>query len=422
MALAVLQEAGRLVSPTKQEELALSKTISETAEKLEKQLKSEKISAKVIVGGSAAKGTWLPGISDVDFFIAFDYAKYHNKSAQLSDFAERAVKKVFSKYQRLHGSRDYFAVEHGKFYFEFVPVLEIKKLKDAKNITDFSPLHVAWVRKNISKNKKLQNEIRLAKQFFKAGEVYGAESYISGFSGHAIEILAIHCKGFENLLKNAVRWKAGQLIDVQHFYKNPRTAFVVLNKSKLQSPLILIDPIEPERNALAALSMEKFLKLKNAAAGFLKKPSIKFFERKKFSAEQLTKEKRNRQFILIKSLPEKGKPDVVGCRLLDKYKKIKQALAQNDFRILEEGWHWDGKNPAHYWFYLPLQKLSARKLHLGPPAKLEKFARDFRKRWKGAKTVKGRLAVEIKRKYVLPEQLIKDLIRTDKSLKLEMVK
>jgi len=38
MALAVLQEAGKLVSPTKQEELALSKIISETAEKLEKQL------------------------------------------------------------------------------------------------------------------------------------------------------------------------------------------------------------------------------------------------------------------------------------------------------------------------------------------------------------------------------------------------
>ena len=101
MALAVLQEAGKLVSPTKQEELALSKIISETAEKLEKQLKSEKISARVVVGGSAAKGTWLPGISDVDFFIAFDYEKYQNKSAQLSDFAERAVKKVFSKYARL---------------------------------------------------------------------------------------------------------------------------------------------------------------------------------------------------------------------------------------------------------------------------------------------------------------------------------
>ncbi|HIH13856.1 MAG TPA: hypothetical protein HA224_01230 [Nanoarchaeota archaeon] len=422
MALAVLQEAGKLVSPTKQEELALSKIISETAEKLEKQLKSEKISARVVVGGSAAKGTWLPGISDVDFFIAFDYEKYQNKSAQLSDFAERAVKKVFKKFHRLHGSRDYFAAEFGKFYFEFVPVLEIKKLRDAKNITDFSPLHVAWVRKNIRQNKKLQSEIRLAKQFFKANEVYGAESYISGFSGHAIEILTIHCKGFENLLRNAVWWKAGQLIDVQHFYKNPRTAFVVMNKSKLQSPLILIDPIEPERNALAALGIEKFLKLKDVAAGFLKKPGIKFFEYKRFSAEQLVREKRNRQFILIQSLPEKGKPDVVGCKLLDKYKKIKQAMAESDFKILEEGWYWDGKNPAHYWFYLPLQKLSARKLHLGPPAKLEKFARDFRKRWKGAKTVKGRLAVEIKRKYVLPEQLIKDLIRTDKSLKLEMVK
>ncbi|MEK6807850.1 MAG: hypothetical protein AABX75_02365, partial [Nanoarchaeota archaeon] len=321
----------------------------------------------------------------------------------------------------LHGSRDYFAAEFGKFYLELVPVLEIKKLKNAKNITDFSPLHVAWVRKNISQNKKLQGEIRLAKQFFKAGEVYGAESYISGFSGHAIEILTIHCKGFENLLKGAVRWKAGQLIDVRHFYKNPRTAFVILNKSKLQSPLILIDPIEPERNALAALGMEKFLKLKDTASAFLKKPSTKFFEHKRFSAEQLIKEKRNRRFILINSMPEKGKPDVVGCKLLGKYKKIKQALAEGDFKILEEGWHWDGKNPAFYWFYLPLQKLNPMKLHLGPPAKLEKFAMEFKKQWSGAKVVKGRLVVNVKRKHVAPEQLVKDLIKADKSLKIELV-
>ncbi|MEK6808047.1 MAG: nucleotidyltransferase domain-containing protein, partial [Nanoarchaeota archaeon] len=118
MALAVLQEAGRLVNPTKQEELALSKTVLEVTEKLEKQLKSEKISAKVMLGGSAAKGTWLPGISDADFFIAFDYERYKDKSAQLSDFAERAVRKVFKKFQRLHGSRDYFAAEFGKFYLE----------------------------------------------------------------------------------------------------------------------------------------------------------------------------------------------------------------------------------------------------------------------------------------------------------------
>jgi len=416
----VLKQASQLVNPQRYEESAVQEAAKEIEHKLNSQFKKDKISARVIPGGSVAKGTWLPGLSDMDLFMAFDSEKYGDKSAQLSDFAGRVLKKAFRNIERLHGSRDYFAVKYGNFYVEFVPVLEIKKASEAKNITDFSPLHANWVRKKVSKNKKLQNEIRLAKQFFKAAGVYGAESYISGFSGHAIEILTIFCGGFVNLLRAAVKWDKKSVIDVEKKFKSKKNVFEMLNKSKLQSPIILIDPVEPERNALAALNKENFLKLKSTAKKFLAKPNIGFFKEKKFSIIDLVKEKGRRKLIIAEAKPDTGKVDVIGCRLLDTFKKIKLELEKNDFEILESGWHWPEHGAATFWFYFASKDLEKTKIHLGPPSGMKDAAAAFRKKWKKVFVKNGTFAVKLNRKYTKPEQLIKDLIKGDKSLKLEV--
>src|SRR3990167_7967472 len=53
-----------------------------------------------------------------------------------------------------------------------------KHAKEAKNMTDVSLLHVGWVKKRL--NKKLADQVRLAKKFFRAQKVYGAETFIRG--------------------------------------------------------------------------------------------------------------------------------------------------------------------------------------------------------------------------------------------------
>jgi len=84
-------------------------------------------------------------------------------------------------------------MEKAGILFEFIPVVTIHKASDAQNITDISPLHVAWVNKHIG---KLRNDIRLAKLFCKAQGLYGAESHIRGFSGYLLELLVIAYGGF----------------------------------------------------------------------------------------------------------------------------------------------------------------------------------------------------------------------------------
>ena len=128
------------IKPTKKEEEELNSKVAIFLRSLNDNLKE----GKIVVGGSFAKGTWLRGQHDLDIFV-----QYPNEE-KISDKLETAIKKTFRKYQRIHGSRDYFIIEFEKIIFEVIPVLKIKSSIEAKNITDISPLHVEWVNKNLS--------------------------------------------------------------------------------------------------------------------------------------------------------------------------------------------------------------------------------------------------------------------------------
>jgi len=412
----ILEQAKKTVVPSKAEEQKVSKIIDEITKKVNSQLRKKKLDAKLIIGGSVAKGTWLPGISDVDFFLAFNYDEFYDRSTELSDFAEKILKDIF-KVQRLHGSRDYFSATYQGFSIEIVPVLEIKKLNQAKNITDFSPLHVNWIAKKIKKNKELQTHARLAKQFFKASGVYGAESYVGGLSGHVVEILTINYSGFLPLVRAVARWQENQVIDVEKYYKNASEVFEKLNPSKLQSPLIIVDPVEKYRNAAAALGEEKFFLAKNTCTKFLAKPSLRFFEEKKISVSDLEKKKKGFKLIVIESKPERGKPDVIGAKLLKKFEALGKILAENDFIEQDSGWWWPEHGPALYWFYFDKKSLPAIREHIGPPVKLGKYAKDFKRKWKKVKIKDGKLVAYIRRKFVRPEDLLKSIVKKDKGLK-----
>lgn len=417
----ILEQAKKTVVPSKAEEQKVSEIIDEITKKVNSQLRKKKLDAKLIIGGSVAKGTWLPGISDIDFFLAFNYDEFSDRSTELSDFAEKLLKDIF-KVQRLHGSRDYFSATYQGFSIEIVPVLEIKKLNQAKNITDFSPLHVNWIAKKIKKNRELQTHARLAKQFFKASGVYGAESYVGGLSGHVVEILTINYGGFLQLVRAVARWQENQVIDVEKYYKNAAEVFEKLNPSKLQSPLIIVDPIEKYRNAAAALGEEKFFLAKNTCMKFLAKPSLRFFEEKKISVSDLEKKKNNFRLIVIEAKPERGKPDVIGAKLLKKFESLGNVLAENDFIEQDSGWWWPEHGSALYWFYFDKKSLPSTKDHPGPPVKLEKFAKDFKKKWKNIKVREGKLVAVVKRKYTKPEDLLKTMVKRDKNMKILKVR
>lgn len=368
------------IRPGKEEVKVTSKHVKAFISLLNSELKRLRIDAKAVPGGSYAKNTWLSGDYDVDVFARFNL-KYEGKK-NISDLLESAL--LHFNPHRVHGSRDYFRVMN-ELNFEIVPVLDIKKPKDAKNVTDFSPLHVAWVNRH---SKDLKDDIRLAKKFCKAARCYGAESYIRGFSGHVIDLLVINYGGFLKLLRAAVKWKPKLIIDINNVYKGK--ALFHLNTSKIEGPLVIIDPVQPDRNAAAALSIENFNKFVKAAAAFLKSPSEKFFVEKKFNPDKF-------KGLLVEVKTLDAKEDVAGAKMVRAFEYVRNALS--DFGIKDANWEWDRKSKAYWWFKTKLDTLPATFDRKGPPLVMKDHVAAFKSQYNKTFEKAGHVYAKLKREH-----------------------
>jgi len=395
----LLSEVLNEIKPSKEYEKDILDKANSIIHKINKGIKD----AKTVLGGSGAKGTWLKTF-DADIFVKFNYNKFNDKSDKLSDILEKFLKKHF-KIIRLHGSRDYFQVREGKFTFEIVPILQIKKAEQARNITDVSPLHSNFV----LKHKKLIDEIRLTKQFFKATKVYGAESYIRGFSGYVCEILTIYYGSFLKLIKSVPKWKEKKVIDIKNYYKG-KNIFNEINKSKLTSPLIIIDPVQKDRNASAALDHEKFEILKHRAKEFLKNSSREFFE-VKILTEQDIRKKFQKGLIMLKAKPLNKKEDVAGAKMLKAFHFIEKNLIFNGFNIIESDMLWHAKTSSLFYYALKNDELPKTTELQGPPLKIKRHVLLFKKSHKKTFIKNKRIFALEKRKFTNAKDLVKDLIK-----------
>jgi len=416
----ILKEVISEVTPTKKESQELTKQSKEVIQKLSRALKGQKVS--VVVGGSGSKNTQLRNSHDVDFFVLFDYKKHHEHGGMISDILEKSIKKVFKTATRIHGSRDYFQVKHTDHYLEIIPILKLKNSSQAKNITDVSPLHTKWVNKKIGNKRE---EVRLLKAFCKAQGVYGAESYVRGFSGYACEILAIHYKSFINVLKIVSRWKNQQVIDPENYYKN-KNPLLSLNKSKIQSPLVIIDPVQSSRNVAAALSEESLNKFKTAAKKFLSNPTKQFFIKKTVTKKELVERIDKKSMLLVLEIATKsGKRDVIGAALLNRYHLLLQQLNKNSFSVKKKGWEWDEEKKAMLWYLIDKKMPSKYEVRKGPNLTNPFHSKRFKKLHKKTFVKNKRMYANVLRKYSEPKKLIADIVKSHnfkdkiKSVKIE---
>lgn len=373
----ILKDILEEISVGKKDYLEMEKELNSFLKNLNLEIKKKNISAEVFVGGSFAKKTLIKKENyDADVFVRFD-KKY--KRDELSLILENILKRVCIKYKvsLIHGSRDYFKVFLKKdFYLEIVPVRKINSIREYENITDLSYLHVKYLKKKIKSNKILE-EIRLAKAFVLFSGCYGAESYISGFSGYSIELLVLFYGGFEKFLRGILKAQEKEVIDIEKLYKNKREALLNLNSSKLSSPIILIDPTYKQRNALAALSKESFEKFKEYAKSFLKTPARSYFIHKKIDLEEIKNKakKENKEFISIDLFTEKQEGDIAGSKLLKFYKNFIKEISKFYF-IFDSNFNYSGEKKGY--FYMVLKKKDSIVFN-GPPTNEEVSLREFKK-------------------------------------------
>jgi len=375
----VLKEVLDKINPTREELNSIDKYLKDFASKLEKKLTVQKVSTEVFVGGSFAKKTLIKkGQYDIDIFVRFD--EKHKKD-DISKLTERALNKIGKKkIIRIHGSRDYFKINvNSTFFVEIIPVLKAKNPKQAENITDLSYFHVNYIKRKL-KTQKIIEDVRLAKAFCHANKCYGAESYINGFSGYAIELLIYYYRGFLNFVRAMEKIGGKEIIDVEKLYKNKYEIAMNMNTAKMVSPIVLIDPTYKERNALAALSNETFKQFQKACKRFLKSPSLSSFEIKETNLGLIKKNasKNRAEFILIKTETEKQEGDVAGSKLLKFYKHLNEEI-EKFYKISNKGFDYHGEKEAEFFFVV---KKKSEIIQQGPNLKDKDNVAIFKKHHK----------------------------------------
>ena len=419
----IIQEALKKYESSTKERKSIEEKTKTFLEGIRKLIKGTDIKATVTLGGSAAKGTFLAHDFDCDIFVRFDYKEYKEKN--ISKLLGKALTPL--KATQVHGSRDYFQKKEKGIDYEIVPVLHVTKPSEAKNVTDMSPLHVEWVQKKIKKEKR--KEVILAKLFCKANNIYGAESYINGFSGHVLDILIAKYGSFITLLKNAAQWKEKTIIDIEKHYKSEDAVLKKLNKAKLQSPLIVVDPVQPERNAAAAVSLEKYRAFSAISKLFLEEPALQFFQKKPFSLTKLEKEMAGKypeqNLHTVKAMPFEGKADIVGTKLFKLHTFITEELKRHTFIVWDAGWHWEKGKEATFWYVIDKDILPEKATRMGPPLKTKAAVLAFKKKHgQNCYEKEQRLYAAVDREFRKPEVLLKAIAQSEyakeKAVKVEV--
>ncbi len=371
--------------PSKEEKLKLKKEVSSFLSKF-KGLKD----IKFFIGGSYAKDTWLPGNRDVDVFVKFNYSKFKDKDISLKLFS--ILKKKFKNILVVHGSRDYFHVLINDLLFEVVPVLDIRKASQAVNVMDVSPLHVNYIKKHL----KRKEDVRKLKALLKANHLYGAESYLQGFSGYVCELLISYYGSFSKVIKEFSKLSDSLVLDVARYYSSRSIALKSLNKSKVGA-FVLIDPVQSDRNAAASVSVSKFKEFVKLCRSY--DGSDSFFVLQEVDVSKL------KGYIVLDVTPLDGKRDIALSKMRALLDRFIREFSYYGFNVVDSGW-----DSSHYWF--KVDKLSKSYKHYGPLVSMKEHSKAFRAKYKGkVKVSRGRTYVVLKREFTSPRTFLEKLIK-----------
>ena len=401
----ILKKEVERISLSRDEILNLKKTANDFI----KSLKAEKLRA--YIGGSLAKGTVVQkeGKQDVDIFVVFDYSEDIFK-------LESILNKISlpGKLKKVHGSRDYFQVVCKDVLLEIIPVVKNNDPELAENVTDVSLSHVKYIVEEIKKNPKISDEIKLAKVFCRAQRCYGAESYIKGFSGYSLEVLVIYFGGFVKFLRGMAKVKGRKVIDPLKYFKSEYEALTELNGSKLNSPIILIDPTYKYRNANAGLGFESFEKFAESAKKFLKLPSVDFFKRQEIDIEKMKSFATNRKakYVEIDLRTNRQEGDIAGTKMKKILDFFERELVRKQQKVLQKEFDYDGDGQKAKG-YLVVEEKGEIELR-GPSSGLSDAVKAFKK-------AKGKRAFKKKGYYWYKEKSgVSEVLRLVKKVEKEM--
>jgi len=248
----VLASARKIVMPSARDEVSLQKIAKKMLERVEAASSRFKEVRGVHLGGSFAKGTWLPRDVDLDIFVRIkdnvEGPRFERIGLTVGEEAVRGY-----PHGKKYAQHPYTEATVDEVKVNIVPCYDVKPGK-WKSAADRSLYHVEFVKEKMGDRERLQ--VRLLKRFMKVVGVYGAEIEYEGFSGYACEVLVYSHGSFEGVLSYFAHLKVA--------------------REKL---FTLKDPVDPERELATAVSGETLARMILASRAFLDAPELAYFKK-----------------------------------------------------------------------------------------------------------------------------------------------
>lgn len=329
---------------------------------------------EISLQGSAAKDTFLNDEVDLDVFVLFNPANYGIEWIN-KEFVGIITKCLQDQgYSTIvkYATHPYVTTYFDGVEVDIVPALRIENPKNIISAVDRTPFHTQYVKSKLYEEKS-KDEVRLLKAFLKAWDLYGAEIRVQGFSGYLVELLIIKYKSFLNVLKASQSWRAYKTcIEIEEYYGDER----VCRKNFKKDVLVVVDPVDPNRNVAAALSLKSYAYFKMLARLFLEKPAKEFFEVEHetgVSINELVKliEERQRNLgsciIALYYTVTKNSPDVVWGQLKRIQRVIRNTLEKYGYKwVYVDSWVNDEMSKALT--VVEVIDCSNYEVRTGPPA------------------------------------------------------
>ncbi len=396
------------IKPRPEEYKLIHEVYARVKNVIEPFMRENGVEVEATLQGSVAHDTWLSGDRDIDVFVLFpkDTPIEKLRSEYFQLLVEASTK--IGKYELRYAEHPYVRVYVGEVAVDIVPAYKLDSPSEIKTAVDRTPFHTKYLNSKLT--DELRDHVRLLKQFMKTIGVYGAEVKIRGFSGYVVELLVIVYGGFREVLRATSKWRPPIYINSLELNNSDFKKLIKkLTRKYPNSVIYLPDPVDPERNAAANVSIESLAKFVVASQCYLRKPSLDFFIRKEHVIDynELTNMISNRCIILLEvDINEELPPDVLWGELRRISDRATKTLQNHDFRVIDYSIWSDEKKKAYILFELEECVKNYPRLYRGPEFwKIERvldyISKHVQRRSYGPWiNIKGELLSLGKRKYV----------------------
>ncbi len=408
----VLKQVLLRIVPSEEEKQRIYSVADQLRNDLCAIAENEGLKAEIILGGSVAKSTWIKDEADIDLFMLVPPTLNREEIKGFClDIARKAV--ADNEYLERYAEHPYIEAIVQGIKVNIVPCYRVEH-EEWMSAVDRTPYHTEYVNTRM-KDRDLRNEIRILKQFMKGIGVYGAEIKIGGFSGYLCELLVIRFGPFRDLLMSVVDWSSGTIVDLDDLYKGDQNRIRLL----FENPLVVIDPVDANRNVAAAVTEESLFTFIAAARHFVQKADLRFFypsDVTPLKVEDLSKNLQNRytDIVVVNIKIDKAVPDVLWGQILKSVRAIEKLFQINEFMVTRSSAWTDETTSASLVLELESRLIPSCKEHWGPPVTSNDSSNFLKKHLHANTTVSGpwiengRWVVATKRKYTDCIQLLQE--------------